>query len=82
MRAVPWISLVVGTTGAIMMDRNPQRGVAVAAIGRATWVMLLVAIWLGRSGRRGEAKYPRARLWLGARFTSLMLTQSSIHLQL
>ncbi len=81
-RAVPWVSLVVGTAGALVMDRNPQRGVVVAVIGLATWVALLVAIWFGRLGRDGEAKHPRARLWLGARFTSLMLTQSSIHLQL
>ena len=71
-RAVPWVSLVVGTVGALVMDRNPQRGVVVAVIGLATWVVLLVAIWLGRLGRDGEAKHPRARLWLGARYGLLL----------
>jgi hypothetical protein len=52
--------------------------VATAAV--VTWVLLLVAIWLQRL--RQHDALPRPRLVHGAHFSSLLVTQSSIHLQL
>jgi hypothetical protein len=81
-RALPWVSLALGTAGAVMMDRNPERGAVVAVLGLATWALLLLAIWLRRARPCGPSPAQPGRLRLGARFTSLLLTQSAIHLQL
>ena len=81
-RVVPWVSLAIGIASALLMDRNPTRGAIVALIAGITWLVLLAAIWLGRLRHTGDPAHPRARVLLGAHWTSLMFTQSSVHLQL
>jgi hypothetical protein len=79
-RAMPWVSLAVGIAGAVLMDRGPERAAVVASAAVVTWVLVLLAIWLHRL-RQGES-LPRPRLVRGVHFSSLVLTQSSIYLQL
>jgi len=80
-RLLPWASLAVGIVGALMMDRGPKRGAIVAVVSIVTWIVLLVVLWLGRLREHGEPAHPKARLVFGAHFSTLLLTQSSIHLQ-
>ncbi|MBX7078095.1 MAG: DUF2914 domain-containing protein [Nannocystaceae bacterium] len=87
-RVLPWASLAVGIVGALMMDRGPKRGAIVAAVALASWLVLMLVIWLERVHEaRQAAATPAApevvgRIVRGARFSTLMLMQSSIHLQL
>ncbi len=79
-RVLPWISLAVGIVGALLMDRGPARGAIVGAVAVASWLVLMVVIWLGRlREHRREAAGPLVH---GAHFSTLMITQSAIHLQL
>lgn len=78
--AIPWISLVVGVVGALLMDRGPTRGAIVAIVAVASWLVLSVAVWLGR--QREHADGAAAGAQRVARISALVLTQSSIHLQL
>jgi Family of unknown function (DUF5924)/Protein of unknown function (DUF2914) len=81
LRVLPWCSLAVGIVGALLMDRGPTRGLIVAVVAVASWLVLSVVIWLGRL--RDHAGTPTAGRFLhGAHFSTLMFTQSSIHLQL
>ncbi len=80
-RLLPWVSLAVGIVGAILMDRGPKRGAAVAIVAIVTWVVLLVVLWLGRVRARADADHPRAKFVVGAHMSTLLLTQSAIHLQ-
>ncbi|MBC8069108.1 MAG: DUF2914 domain-containing protein [Deltaproteobacteria bacterium] len=80
-RVLPWCSLAVGILGALFMDRGPARGAIVAAVAVASWLIFFVVLWLGRlRDRAGTAS--AGRIIDGAHFSTLMLTQSSIHLQL
>lgn len=78
-RVLPWCSLAIGIVGALLMDRGPTRGAIVAAVAVASWLVLSVVIWLGRLRDHGERSGALVR---GAHFSTLMLTQSAIHLQL
>jgi hypothetical protein len=79
-RVIPWISLGVGIVGALLMDRGPARGRIVAVVAVASWLVLLAALWLER--RRELAGNDAPALVRTAHFSVLMITQSSIHLQL
>ena len=80
-RLLPWASLAVGIVGALMMDRGPKRGAIVAVVAVVTWIVLLVVLWLGRVRMRAEADHPHAKLITGAHASTLLITQSAIHLQ-
>lgn len=79
-RVIPWISLAVGIVGALLMDRGPARGRIVAIVAMASWMVLLGALWLEqRREAAGDAAHPIVRT---AHMSVLLITQSSIHLQL
>lgn len=80
-RLLPWVSLAIGIVGALMMDRGPKRGAIVAIVAIVTWVVLLIVLWLGRLRARSEQEDPHAKLIAGAHMSTLLLTQSAIHLQ-
>ncbi|HET6583621.1 MAG TPA: DUF5924 family protein [Nannocystaceae bacterium] len=80
-RLLPWVSLAIGIVGALMMDRGPKRGAIVGVVAIVTWFVLLVVLWLGRLRARSEQEDPRAKLIAGAHMSTLLLTQSAIHLQ-
>ncbi len=80
-RAIPWISLAVGIVGAVLMDRGPSRGAIVAIVAVASYLVLFVVLWLERKRERDDAAQP-TKIVRTVRFSVLMLTQSSIHLQL
>lgn len=75
---IPWVSLVVALTSALLMDRGP-RGARVVAVGAgASWLALLVALVLHRrAGTDAASRWVR-----GAWRSALMLTQSAIQLAL
>ncbi|MBK6919010.1 MAG: DUF2914 domain-containing protein [Deltaproteobacteria bacterium] len=89
-RVLPWASLAVGIVGALMMDRGPARGAIVAGVALASWFVLMLVMWLERIHEARVAAHqgdpaetaPGVRIVRGARFSTLMLVQSSIHLQL
>jgi hypothetical protein len=81
-RAIPWVSLAVGIVGAILMDRGPSRGRIVAIVAIVSWVVLTSVLWLERSHAHAGAEQAPSRLARTIRFSVLMLTQSSLHLQL
>jgi hypothetical protein len=81
-RAIPWISLAVGIVGALLMDRGPARGAIVAGVAVASWLVLTVVMWLERKHEHQHAAGSPTTVVRTARFSALMLTQSSIHLQL
>jgi hypothetical protein len=76
-RLLPWGSLGVGIAGAILMDRGPEHARVVAGAAIGCWLTLLVVLWL-----RKKAEASDRILWRGAHFTTLLLTQSAIHLSL
>ena len=78
--AIPWISLAIGIAGALLMDRGPSRGAAVAVVAVSSWLVLTVVLWLER--KREHQPGGTTKALRTARFSALMLTQSSIHLQL
>lgn len=81
---LPWASLAVGIAGAIFMDRGPSRGAFVAGATVAVWITLLVMRMVGRRVHV-ERLQPAARPgWLlrAAHFSSLLATQSLVHLGL
>jgi hypothetical protein len=80
-RLLPWVSLAIGIVGAIMMDRGPRRGAIVGIVALVTWAVLLVVLWLGRVRARADDMHPRKKLLVGAHFSTLLVTQSAIHLQ-
>ncbi len=75
-RVFPWASLAVGIYGAIMMDRTPKRGAIVAVVTVASWAVFPIVLWLGR--RRDRA----GTMVRGVHATTMLISQSSIHLQL
>jgi Family of unknown function (DUF5924)/Protein of unknown function (DUF2914) len=81
-RAIPWISLAIGIVGALLMDRGPARGAIVAAVAVGSWLVLSVVMWLERKHEHQDAEGGATNVVRTARFSALMLTQSSIHLQL
>lgn len=81
-RAIPWISLAVGIVGALLMDRGPARGAIVAIVALVSWVVLMIVLWVERSHSTAGPDQPPSRLARSVKFSILMLTQSSIHLQL
>lgn len=78
-RVFPWASLAVGIYGALMMDRTPRRGAIVAIVAVASWVIFPIVLWLGRRRERAAEVGAVVR---GAHATTLLVSQSSIHLQL
>jgi hypothetical protein len=76
-RLLPWISLAIGVVGAIIMDRGPKHGRIVAGAAIGCWITLMVVLWL-----RAKAEASGRILWKGAHFTTLLVTQSAIHLSL
>lgn len=80
-RLLPWVSLAIGIVGALMMDRGPKRGAIVAVVAIVTWIVLLVVLWLGRLRARSEPADARAGLLVGMHASTLLVTQSAIHLQ-
>lgn len=80
-RAIPWVSLAVGIVGAILMDRGPSRGAIVAIVALVSWAVLMIVLWLERLHEHGGPDGP-TKVVRTVRFSVLMLTQSSIHLQL
>lgn len=76
-RVLPWASLAIGVVGAIFMDRGPGHGRIVAGAAIGCWLTLLVVLWL-----RAKAEASGRILWRGAHFTTLLVTQSAIHLSL
>jgi hypothetical protein len=81
-RAIPWVSLAVGIVGAILMDRGPSRGRIVAIVALVSWIVLMIVLWLERSHAHGDPTREPSKLARTIRFSVLMLTQSSLHLQL
>ena len=75
--ALPWVSLAIGIAGAIFMDRGPGHGRIVAGAAIGCWLTLLIVLWL-----RAKAEASGRFLWRGAHFTTLLVTQSAIHLSL
>jgi hypothetical protein len=78
-RLLPWISLLSGAVGAVMMDRGPKRGTFVAAAALGLWAVLLVQRWVANMNAPGRTL--ARMIWL-ARRSSLMATQSLVQLTL
>jgi hypothetical protein len=69
-RALPWASMAMGITSALMLDRRPTRAWTVPLAVGVAWVLLTVMLVLHRE----EA--PATKLRAAARWTSLALAQS------
>ena len=80
-KAFPWISLAIGITGALIMDRGPDRALAVAVAAAGAWVLLIALALLHRLETDPESR-GQARLLAGLRFSSLTATQSVLQLAL
>jgi Family of unknown function (DUF5924)/Protein of unknown function (DUF2914) len=79
-RMLPFISLAIGLTSALLMERGPQRGPLIALAGIGVWLMLLLEQWLARL--QTPLRPWLARLvWLFRR-SSLIATQSLLQLTL
>src|SRR4051812_7821950 len=78
---LPWLSLVTGIAGAVLMDRGPKRAAGVALCAVALWLTLLSLHGFARlDPERGG---PRRRLLLRAvRHSTLLATQSLVQLTL
>jgi hypothetical protein len=78
LKLLPWISLVFGIAGAIVMDRGPKRGALLAGAAVAMWFTLLV-LRVVASRARAMGVQPRfaAR---AVELSSLLATQSLVHL--
>lgn len=79
-RVLPWASLAIGVTGALIMDRGPDRAVAVALSAVGAWLLLVGLAWLHRAHQHADPS--KARLIAGLRFSSLTATQSVLQFAL
>jgi hypothetical protein len=79
-RALPWVSLAIGLTSALFMNRGPGRAAFVAIAASVVWFLLLAQQWLARMPMPPHAWHARL-LWVGRR-SSLMATQSLLQFTL
>src|SRR5262249_38896922 len=80
-RLLPWISLCVGLTSALLMDRGPRRAAVVAFGAVFVWMALLLLHWFARlDPTRGG--FVRRTFLRAVRHSSLLATQSLVQLTL
>lgn len=77
---LPWASLVVGVFSAALMDRGPKRAPWIAGAALLSWLMLMVRLRLMRRRSAPASAGLGAALGRFARFSTLLATQSLIHL--
>jgi hypothetical protein len=79
-RVLPWVSLAIGLSSAVLMERGPGRAAFVAIAASVVWLLLLGRQWLTRMPVPLHLWGARL-LWVGRR-SSLMATQSLLQLTL
>jgi hypothetical protein len=77
---LPFFSLAIGLTSAIVMERGPKRGPLIALAGIGVWLMLLSEQWLARM--QTPVRPWLARMVWVFRRSSLIATQSLLQLTL
>ena len=77
---LPWVSLVVSITGAVLMDHSESRGGSIAIAAAVSWLAFVVVAVLHRPPRVADATPTRLQRFL--RFGSTFANQSLIHYSL
>lgn len=81
-KLLPWGSLAVGIAGALFMDRGPKRGALLAGAAIAMWLTLFVVRILGDRAQALGMEGRRPFFVRAVEFSSLLATQSLVHLGL
>lgn len=81
-KLLPWGSLAVGIAGALLMDRGPKRGALLAGAAIAMWLTLFVLRILGERAHALGMEGQRPFFVRAVELSSLLATQSLVHLGL
>lgn len=78
LKAVPWVSLAISITGAVLMDRSQDRAGLIAAAAAGSWLVMLLVELAHREPNEGEA----GKLRKLVRFSSAAAGQSLVQMSL